>query len=198
MRVHFSERAFDYQTLRAMSYTTFGGAEPGEVLTTVERIDDGDTGAWHEEWYRTAERVAGAAERAAAAGHGRTAGFASLRAHTYFRSAEFFLGPADRRRRPSYERSRESFRAGIEFLEPSADTVEIPYEDTTLPGYRFLPASADGELPTVVLVGGFDSLAEELYFLCGVNGAAEPLNARPPTEHRRYEALTGEDPSRPV
>ena len=49
MRVHFPGKAFDYQTLRAMAYTTFGGAEPGEVLTTVERITAGDTDSWHAE-----------------------------------------------------------------------------------------------------------------------------------------------------
>ena len=57
MRVHFSGRAFDYQTLRALAYTTFGGAEPGEVLVTVDRIDDGDPESWYAEWRRTAERV---------------------------------------------------------------------------------------------------------------------------------------------
>lgn len=36
MRVKFRGQAFDYQTLRAMAYTTFGGAEPGEVLVTAE------------------------------------------------------------------------------------------------------------------------------------------------------------------
>lgn len=127
----------------------------------------------------------------AAGGHGRTAGYAPQ--HTYLLPIGRVLPGC---RRPTYERSRESFRAGLEPLERSTDAVEIPNEDTTLPRYRFLPASADGELPTVVV--RFDSLAEELYFLCGVNGASEPVNARPPTEHRRYEALTGEHPSRPV
>lgn len=63
MRVHFSSKAFDYQTLRAMAYTIFGGAEPGEVLATAERISGGDTGSWHREWLTTAERVASAPRR---------------------------------------------------------------------------------------------------------------------------------------
>jgi hypothetical protein len=71
MQVHFDGRGFDYQTLRALAYTTFGGAEPGEVLVTVERIDDGDTEGWHAEWCRTAERVGRTAETARAAGHDR-------------------------------------------------------------------------------------------------------------------------------
>ena len=168
MRVHFSERAFDYQTLRAMAYTTFGGAEPGEVLTTVEQFEGGDTESWHREWHRTAERVERSAREARGGGHPRTARFAYLRAHNYYRTAEFFLSPTDPRRLPTYERSRETFRSGMDLLDAPPRTVEIPYEEATLPGYLFEPPGAEGPRPTVVCLGGFDSLAEELYFLCGV------------------------------
>jgi pimeloyl-ACP methyl ester carboxylesterase len=170
MRVHFPGRAFDYQTLRALSYTTFGGAEPGEVLTTAERIAEGDTGSWHDEWRRTAERVERLAARAREAGHERTARDAGLRAHTYYRTAEFFLDPADPRRTPTYRASRAAFREALPALEADARPVEIPYEGTTLPGYRFLPpgTAPDDPRPVVVCLGGFDSLCEELYFLCGV------------------------------
>ncbi|MFC6837753.1 alpha/beta hydrolase family protein [Halomarina ordinaria] len=167
MRVHFSGRAFDYQTLRALAYTTFGGAEPGEVLATVERIDDGDTEAWYDEWRRTAARVERTAEEAREAGHDRTARFAFLRAHTYYRTAEFFLPTDDPRRRPTYERSRATFRSGTALLDVPPERVAIPYEGTTLPGYVFA-SGGTGPRPTVVCLGGFDSLCEELYFLCGV------------------------------
>ena len=205
MRVHFDETSFDYQTLRAMAYATFGGSEPGEVLATVDRIHGGDAESWHAEWQRTAELVERTAEDALAAGHDRTARFAFLRAHTYHRTAEFFLAAVDPRRRPTYVRSREAFRAGVELLERPPGIVEIPYEETTLPGYLFEPTNVEdsedsensedvdnsedvgaldggavvesdgdrvddaaGPHPTVVCLGGFDSLAEELYFLCGV------------------------------
>ena len=179
MRVHFSGRAFDYQTLRAMAYTTFGGAEPGEVLSTAERIDDGDVDGWHREWRRTAERVERLADGATAAGPShskataatereRTARFAYFRAHNYYRTAEFFLDSDDPRRRPTYEKSRDAFRSGLERLDVPASLVEIPYEDATLPGYLFFPPGVEADSPAVVCVGGFDSLAEELYFICGV------------------------------
>ncbi|WP_255195087.1 alpha/beta hydrolase family protein [Halorarius litoreus] len=168
MRVHFDGQAFDYQTLRALAYTTFGGTEPGEVLVTADRIDDGDTEAWHTEWRRTAEGVERAADDAHEAGNDRTARFGYLRAHTYYRTAEFFLDSDDPRRPQTYEASRRAFRAGMALLDAPPEQVEISYEETTLPGYLFAPPDADGPRPTVVCLGGFDSLAEELYFLCGV------------------------------
>ncbi|MFD1515274.1 alpha/beta hydrolase family protein [Halomarina rubra] len=168
MRVQFSSKAFDYQTLRALAYAPFGGSEAGEVLTTVERVPDGDTEAWYEEWHRTAALVDGAAATALDSGRERTAGHALLRAHTYYRTAEFFLAADDERRPSTYDRSREAFRAGLDALGVASDRLSIPYEGTTIPGYLFVPDDREGPRPTVVCVGGFDSLAEELYFLCGV------------------------------
>ena len=204
MQVQFDSRAFDYQTLRALAYTTFGGAEPGEVLVTAERIPEGDTESWHTEWRTTAERVERQAGAAAEEGNDRTARGAFFRAHTYYRTAEFFLPSDDPRRERTYERSRACFREGIERLDTAVEQLSIPYADTDLPGYLFRPAdSFDGPRPTVVCLGGFDSLAEELYFLCGVPEAlargyavvlfegpgqgaplrAEGLTARPDWEH---------------
>lgn len=199
MHVRFSGAAFDYQTLRTMGYTTFGGAEIGEVLTTVDRIEEGDTEAWHTEWRTTAERVRHLGDEAAGGGNTRTARKAYFRAHNYYRTAEFFLSASDPRRRPTYDDSRASFRNAIELLETPAESFEIPYEGTTLPGYVFLPSntpSSDDPAPTLICLGGFDSVAEELYFLCGVPEALDrgyavvlfdgPGQGAP----LRYEAMT--------
>ncbi|WP_390184430.1 alpha/beta hydrolase [Haladaptatus pallidirubidus] len=103
-----------------------------------------------------------------------------FRAHNYYRTAEFFLDSDDPRRLPTYERSRETFRSALGLLDTPTQQVEIPYEDTTLPGYWFVPEASDNDgdgteksFPTVVCLGGFDSIAEELYFLCGVATALE-------------------------
>ncbi|WP_101294538.1 alpha/beta hydrolase family protein [Halegenticoccus soli] len=175
MRVHFDDPTFDYQTLRAISYGTYGGAEPGECLATVERIDEGDFEAWHAEWRRTADRVAALAEDARGDGRDETARGAFLRAHNYYRTAEFFLTGDDARRAPTYERSREAFRRALDLLGAPVRRVEIPYEGAALPGYLFEPEAdgRDGPRSTVVCVGGFDSVAEELYLLCGVPAALE-------------------------
>jgi pimeloyl-ACP methyl ester carboxylesterase len=170
MNVNFSTDIMDYQALRSMAYTTFGGAEPGEVLVTAERIDSANADRWHEEWTRTADRVLETAESADESGHTRTARGAYFRAHNYYRTAEFFLPSDDVRRIPTYEQSVDAFREGASLLPRPPERVSIPYEDTELPGYLFLPpnvSSSDEPLPTVVCLGGFDSIGEELYFACG-------------------------------
>jgi len=171
MNVAFSTDILEYQALRALAYTTFGGAEPGEVLVTAERIDSANADRWYEEWTRTAEMVLETAHSADEAAHSRTARGAYFRAHNYYRVAAFFLPSDDDRRPPTYEQSVEAFRAGASHLPRPPERLSIPYEDTDLPGYLFLPPDAsdsDGPLPTVVCIGGFDSIGEELYFACGV------------------------------
>jgi len=171
MNVLFSTDIMDYQALRAMGYTTFGGAEPGEVFVTADRIDGASADRWYEEWSRTADRVMETAEAADGSGHARTARGAYFRAHNYYRVAEFFLPSDDDRRIPTYERSVETFREGVSLLQRPPERIAIPYDDGELPAYLFLPPDAtttDEPLPTVVCFGGFDSIAEELYFACGV------------------------------
>jgi pimeloyl-ACP methyl ester carboxylesterase len=170
MKLNFSTDILDYQAIRAMAYTTFGGAEPGEVLVTADRIDTASADRWYEEWTRTADRVLETAESADAEGNTRTARGAYFRAHNYYRVAEFFLPRDDDRRLPTYEQSVEAFREGASLLPRPPERLSIPYEDTELPGYLFLPpeaSSSDEPLPTVVCLGGFDSIGEELYFACG-------------------------------
>ena len=68
-----------------------------------------------------------------------------------------------------------AFRSGAALLERPPEILEIPYETTTLPGYFFRsgPEGPEGEArATVIVTGGYDGTAEELYF---ANGAARSL-----------------------
>mgnify|MGYP002338704009 CR=1 FL=1 len=177
-----------------------GGPNRGEVLVTAERIDSANADRWHEEWTRTTDRVLGAAESAEESGYTRTARGAYFRAHNYYRTAEFFLPSDDDRRIPTYGKRVEAFRAGASFLPRPPEQITVPYEDTELPGYLFLPPDAstsDEPLPTVVCLGGFDSIGEELYFASGApealaRGYAVVLFEGPGQgAPLRYEDLTG-------
>ena len=47
------DQQFWYETLRALGYTAYGGADFAEVVTTAARISAGDDGSWHEQWAAT-------------------------------------------------------------------------------------------------------------------------------------------------
>nr|WP_257019406.1 esterase FrsA [Streptomyces sp. TLI_235] len=149
-----------------MSHIAYGGADFGEVVSTGERIEEGDHGSWHDEWLATADRVAGEAQQALDAGHTISARDGFLRASNYYRSAEFFLHghPCDPCHDHAYDRSVACFRAAAALFTPCIEPVAIPYESTTLPGYLYRADTTRAPRPTLIMHSGFDGTAEELHF----------------------------------
>jgi pimeloyl-ACP methyl ester carboxylesterase len=170
-RIGAKDELFGAQTLRTMGSAPYGGADVGECLATLARVQGTDLDSWYAEWTLTANRLLSMAEQEDAAGHAESARLAYWRASSYFRNAgTMMLGaPLDRRAVEANLRQTEAFRRGGALLPIAPQEVEIPYSDSTLPAYVFRSGGDLGARPLVILIGGYDSTAEELYFL---NGAA--------------------------
>ncbi|MFD8757198.1 alpha/beta hydrolase family protein [Kitasatospora sp. NPDC059577] len=170
MRFLYEDESFSFEALRAAGFANDGGADLGEVLTTVRNIAEGDEEAWLREWKKTAQRVHAIGTRALTAGHRVSAREALLRASNYYRTAEFY-----RRDDPAHDPeaktlstlSRETFATAASLMDTPVEAVRIPYEDTSLPGYLFLVDDSGTPRPTVVFTSGFDSTLEEAYFVIG-------------------------------
>jgi pimeloyl-ACP methyl ester carboxylesterase len=177
---------FDYQLVRAMCTGAYGdGGAIGESFSTARRIIDGDLEGWIAEWRATAERIERIAEDCLSGGHRVSAREAFLRASTYWKTGQFYLGSRDPRQNGMYMRHRSCFVQAAALFDPKIEPVSIPYENgLTLPGY-FMPASASGgRRPTVMILGGGDTTCEELYYWGG--GAA--------AVRRGYNAFLWEGP----
>ena len=191
MKVVFQDPTFSFQLLRAISETYYKGADIGECLSTAYRIKEGDFESWHKEWLNTAQRVHKYADDSLAAGHKVSAREAYLRASNYYRVAEFLLHPEDPRIHTTWGNSKECFRKAAELFSPEVkvEPIEIPYEQTTLPGYFYSSSSnnttpsSKQKRPTLIAHGGFDSTLEELY-----------TSAAAPALERGYNCLTFEGP----
>jgi len=163
-----TDEAFSFETLRAVGYTAYGGADIGEVMVTAARITPGDVESWYREWLALADRIAAIADKSSADGHAASASSAYLRASNYYRTAEFFLrdDPAnDPRVADTSARAIETFRAAPE-IQAQWTRVGIPYEGIELEGY-YLNSSGDEPGPTLLAHGGYDSTVEELFFAVG-------------------------------
>jgi alpha-beta hydrolase superfamily lysophospholipase len=163
-----TDEAFSFETLRAVGYTAYGGADIGEVMATAARITPGDWESWYREWLALAERIATIADKSAADGHAASASSAYLRASNYYRTAEFFLrdDPSnDPRVEDISARAIETFRAAPE-IQAHWTRVGIPYEGIELEGY-YLNSSGDEPGRTLLAHGGYDSTVEELFFTVG-------------------------------
>lgn len=163
---------WSYQIVRMISQTYSGGGETNEILDVASRIKVGDYESFHHEWAKLANKTLTKANDAMDQNHLETARASYLRAANYFRTAEFFLQPDDERKLPIYEKGVETFRKGSELLANPPKAVEIPFEHAVLPGY-FFEAPGQEKGPLMVMFGGLDSTAEELYF-----GPAQLLNER--------------------
>jgi pimeloyl-ACP methyl ester carboxylesterase len=189
MKIVFQDPTFSLQLLRTIGETYYEGADVGECLSTAYRIKEGDFESWHEEWLKTAKRIHKYAEDSLAAGHKVSARQAYLRASNYYRVAEFLLmDPEDPRIHATWGGSKECFSKAARLFSPPFESVEIPYERTTLPGYFYrvdneINDSSRAPRPTLIAHGGFDSTLEELY-----------ASAAAPALERGYNCLTFEGP----
>jgi hypothetical protein len=148
--------------LRVLDAIPFGGADTSEVLQTIGHIHTGDAQSWHAAWSATADRVA---QLAAETKDKTSAGMALLRAHSYYRTAEFFLPPSDPKRRSTAKKNLAAFYSGLDSLNVAYERIDAPYGDKNHLNAVYYPAF-DGNRgkPLIMFVGGYDSTLEELYF----------------------------------
>lgn len=165
MKSVFKDETFNFEFIRSIQYATFKGADINECLRTASHIKEGDFESWYREWYKTAERTSKWGDVSLKDGHYISARESYLRASNYYRAAEFFIhgNPDDPRIIDISKKSREYFLKAGELFEPPFEAVEIPYENTTLPGYFFKNDNSGKPRPTVIINQGFDGTAEENY-----------------------------------
>jgi 2,6-dihydroxypseudooxynicotine hydrolase len=125
------------------------------------RVEEGED--WFEVWMGFSRRYEELGEAAIEQGNlvsgGEWLWHASLSAH--YAQFMWFHDPA-RREAGQRAKARLYLRAAP-YLSPAAERVEIPFEDTTIPGYLRRPVQTDGVVPCVVLIGGLESTKEESY-----------------------------------
>jgi hypothetical protein len=149
----------------------------GEVFYAASRINEKDPDSWVEEWSNLAARVEKGSARSLERGHAASARVAYLRAFTYYRTATPLLHASDPRFRATWEMMRSCFRRAAGLFDQPIEPVEIPFEGNTLPAY-FLQAPGDGEKkPTMIMVGGGETYAEDLYFWGGAAAVDRGYNA---------------------
>jgi len=172
----FRDAEFDYHLLRAIGVADYGGSTVGECLSAAATIVDGDPDSWVRGFGELAGRVEAAADACAAVGHPVSARDHYLRASTYYRTAQYYAEADLDHMAELGRRGRRCFERAGALADPVIEHLAIPFGGASLPGYLVAPAPGarrDGEpVGTLVVLGGFDSSAEELYFQLGVPGAA--------------------------
>lgn len=155
--------------LICLSGAPWGGAEIDEVNRVGRALAGrvGDDDAWFTEWSRMGEAIEARGREREASGHTLTAAACLMRAARYYQTGERFLQPKTERGFAVYRKAVEAFRDAARYLHrPRIEPVEIPYEDTALPGLLVHPApetAGRGRAPAMVFFDGFDVTKELQY-----------------------------------
>lgn len=143
-----------------------GFADIGECLDTASRIDPNDEYSWSREWRKTADRLRQVAEGSEARDHRLSAGESYLKAATYYRAASHrYPEPGDPDVKELATRAVASFNRALDLLPIPVQAVEIPYENSTLPGYFFRSPRASANAPILIVHQGRDAWAEDCLYL---------------------------------
>src|SRR6202165_580344 len=158
----FNDQTYHFQTLRALNDIPYGGADTSEILETIKHIKAGDADIWYNAWERTGDRVS---ELACRTKDPISRVRAHLRAHNYYRTAEFLLAPHDPRRAISWKKNVETFYMGLDTLGVRYERISAPYGAHHLNALYFPGPQGSEKRPLIAICGGFDSTLEELYFV---------------------------------
>ena len=176
----FADPAYHFQALRVLNSVASGGADVTEVLETIGEIHGGNADEWYDAWSATAKRNLA---RAQATRDDVSSGLAYLRAHCYWRTAEFLLEGDDARRPSAWTSQVDAFDRGLQALGIAHERMSVPYEGGALRAIFYPGPPGSENKPLIVMVGGEDSTLEELYFMLV-----------PAAQRRGYGMLTYEGP----
>ena len=176
----FKDASYNFEAVRVLNDVAAAGGDSSEALQAVALVKGGEAESWYAAWLAAGDRTLARSQHTNDA---QSRGDALLRAHTYYRTAEFFLSPDDARRSDTYRKNVAAFYQGLDSLGVVYERSAIAYGSHHLSAVYYPgPAGADGR-PLLVVVGGYDSTLEELYL--GIAAAAH---------QRGYSVLTYEGP----
>jgi alpha-beta hydrolase superfamily lysophospholipase len=176
----FRDQTYHFESLRVLNDIAAVGGDANEAMQAASGVKAGDAQGWFNAWKAAGDRVSA---MAASTTDSISKGNAYLRAHNYYRSAEFFLAPDDPQRKAVWARNVDSFEDGLKALGVAHERFAVPYGTHHLNAIYYPGPDGSEKRPLLILVGGYDSTMEELYF-AGVAAALQ----------RGYSVLTYEGP----
>jgi pimeloyl-ACP methyl ester carboxylesterase len=175
-KIHFEHPDMDYYLSWMMGREIYDGSSHAELMATAQKIPNGDVQAWHSEWSALAQRVEAEAESALQKGDEETARKTFLRACTYHRGPLFIMGQKHPDFYRHWQKMQACFRQAARLNHPLIEPIEVPFQEHTLSGYFWKVDDSQSPRPTLIVVGGVETWAEDCYFMVGPAGPARGYN----------------------
>ena len=175
-KIHFDHKDMDYYLSWILGREIFDASDLDECLATAARITNADAESWYTEWAALAARVETQAERALHTGELETARRTYLRACTYHRAPLFIMGQKHPDFYTHWRKMQACFRQAAALFDPPIEPIEVPFQRQTLSGYFWKVDDSNSPCPTLIVVGGVETWAEDCYFMVGPSGPARGYN----------------------
>ena len=166
----FKNEDLDFYFAWMLSYSSELGATMGECFSTASNINDKKPETWVQAWLETAKNVELKAKEMLKNRHHISAKEAFLRAFTYYRAASIGLRYRDPRFHEVWQKLKSCFQEAGKLINPPIEFITIPFEGFSLSGYFMHVNNKSEKLPTLIMVGGGETFAEDLYFWIGAAG----------------------------
>ncbi|HOW53636.1 MAG TPA: alpha/beta hydrolase [Syntrophorhabdaceae bacterium] len=188
IKFHFNDTDMDFHfgTL-VLGSAVNHGVEVGEAFYAASRIKDGDAASWQEEWYNLGIRAEARGEKSLAGGHRVSARDQFQRAAYYIRISLISMLPTDARFKERVLKMRGIMKKAAPLFDPPLEYFEVPFEGTVLPGYFRKAAAGAKPEKTLIMVGGGETFAEDLFFYIA-----------PQTHDRGYNFMTVDLPGQGI
>lgn len=166
--VGFADAEMDFQLMRQLGATRYGGASVGECLALAQRIKDADPESWITEFAAAGQRQQQDAAARLARRHGISARDQYLVASNNYRAAEYYCSTNDPRHTQLGMSSRECFLAAMRAGDIPHEVFTLPLGEQNLPAYYFRnPKAGDKPAKTLLIISGYDGTLEETWLSYG-------------------------------
>lgn len=144
------------------------GMAPSQAFYAVYGIKDGDPAGWREGFRKQGEYQTERAQGFIKNNQPLAAGQFYLGAAYAYRAALQYTDPTTSGFSERVLEMEQAFQQGIDLFGVPLRPIEVPFEDTTLPGY-YLEHDQETR-PVVLMVGGGDTFREDLFYFAGYPG----------------------------
>ncbi|MCU1479770.1 MAG: 2,6-dihydropseudooxynicotine hydrolase [Subtercola sp.] len=135
------------------------------VLEASKHGDDAGTEELYAAWVAVADRLIASAQADEAGGRVIGAGDKFYRSSLYVSQSERLQSPKWVGRNAAYQKSNDLLLKHVELSGAPLTQVEIPYGESSLPGYFYAAEPIDGHpAPVIIQWNGLDSTKEMMYY----------------------------------
>ncbi len=175
-KLYFDHKDMNYYLSWIVGRQIYDGSDAGECFDVAAQIVNGDAESWQREWGTLAPRVEDRAHTALSSEDVAGARATFLRACTYYRAPLFIMKPQAAAFHDYWRKMQSCFRKAAALFAPPIERIEVPFEGELLPGYFWKVDQSGQQRPTLIVIGGIETFAEDCYFMIGPTGPRRGYN----------------------